>query len=98
MNLKFHMQYDQTPRLQNNKIQSGREFKMAAITKNSKTIKIVIFSRMANIFGRNFVGSISRSLMLIGIKMKKICTGSRLQWLFENLRRPGHLSPFLQNG
>ena len=36
--------------------------------------------------------------MLIGIKMKKICRGSRLQWLFENLRQPGHLSPFLQNG
>ena len=47
MNLKFHMQHDQTLRLQNNKIKSGREFKMAAITKNSKTNKIVIFSRTA---------------------------------------------------
>ena len=36
--------------------------------------------------------------MLIGIKMKKNCSGSRSQWLFVNLRRPGHLSPFLQNG
>ena len=54
MNLKFHMQYDRTPRLQNNKIQSGREFKMAAITKNSKTIKIVIFSRMARSIWQKF--------------------------------------------
>ena len=29
--------------------------------------------------------------MLIGIKMKKICSRSRSQWLFENVRRPGHL-------
>ena len=43
--------------------------------------------------------------MLINIKMKKICSGSRSQWPFENLRgpknnlrRPTHLSPFLQNG
>ena len=54
MNLKFHMQYDQTPRLQNNKFQSGREFKMAAITKNSRTIKIVIFSRMARYIWQKF--------------------------------------------
>ena len=47
MNRKFHMQHDQTPRLQNSKIMSGQEFKMAAITKNSKTNKIVIFSRTA---------------------------------------------------
>ena len=44
MNLKFHMQHDKTPRLQNSKIQSGREFKMAIVTKNSKTVKIAIFS------------------------------------------------------
>ena len=98
MNLKFHMQYDRTPRLQNNKIQSGREFKMAAITKIAKLLKSSFSPEWLGIFGRNFVRSISRTLMLIGIKMKKICTGSRLQWLFENLRRPGHLSPFLQNG
>ena len=54
MNLKFHMQHDQTTRLQNNKIQSGREFKMATITKNSKTIKIVIFSRMAKYIWQKF--------------------------------------------
>ena len=39
MNLKFHMRHDQTPRLQNNKIELGRIFKMATVTKNSKTIK-----------------------------------------------------------
>ena len=40
--------------------------------------------------------------MLIIIKMKKICSGKRSQWLFENLRspkknfsQPTHLSPFL---
>ena len=37
MNLKFNLQHDQNPRLQNRKMQSGREFKMAAVTKNSKT-------------------------------------------------------------
>ena len=47
MNLKFLMQHDQTSRFQNSKIQSGREFKMAAITKNSKTNKMAIFFRMA---------------------------------------------------
>ena len=47
MNLKFHMQHDQTPRLQNNKILSGRDFKMAAVTENSKPFKIAIFSRTA---------------------------------------------------
>ena len=47
MNLKFHMQYDQTAGLQTCKSQSGRESKMATDTKNSKTIKINSFSRMA---------------------------------------------------
>ena len=62
---------------------------MAAVTKNSKTNKIVIFSSRLGIFGLNFVGSISRTLMLIGIKMKKkIYSGIRSQWRFENLRRP----------
>ena len=53
----------------------------------------------------NFVWNISRTLMLIDIKMKKICVRIRSQWQFENLRRPlknlrrsWHLSPFLQNG
>ena len=37
--------------------------------------------------------------MLIGFKMKKnIFSGIRSQCLFENLRRPGYLSPFFQNG
>ena len=47
MNLKFHMQHDQTAGFQTYKSQPGRESKMAAITKNSKTIKINFFSRMA---------------------------------------------------
>ena len=36
--------------------------------------------------------------MLIDMKMKKICSGIRSQWSFENLHGPVHLSPFLQNG
>ena len=71
MNLKFHMQHDQTPRLQNSKIKSGREFKMAAFTKNSKTNKIVIFSRTDGYIWLIIVLSISRTLMLINIKIKK---------------------------
>ena len=47
MNLKFHMKHDQTPRLQNSKIYSGREIKMAAVTRNKKTNKIAIFSKTA---------------------------------------------------
>ena len=47
MNLKFHMQHDQAPKLQNSKIESGGKFKMAADTRNSKTYKIGIFSKMA---------------------------------------------------
>ena len=57
------------------------------------------------IFGWNFVWSTSGTLMLIDIKMKKICSWIRSQWPFENLRqplnnlcRPGHLSPILQTG
>ena len=46
MNLKFHMRHEQTPRLQN-KMKSGREFKVVAVTKNSKAIKMAIFSRTA---------------------------------------------------
>ena len=47
MKLKFHMVHDQIPRLKNSKFKSGREFKMAAVTRNSKTNKIAIFSRTA---------------------------------------------------
>ena len=43
MVLKFHMQHDQTLRLQNDKIPLGRESKMAANAKNSKTDKINFF-------------------------------------------------------
>ena len=68
------------------------------LLKIAELLKSSFSPEWLGIFGRNFVWSISRTLMLIGIKMKKICTGSRLQWLFENLRRPGHLSSFLQNG
>ena len=42
--VKFHLKYDQTPGFQNYKFGVGQESKMAAITKNSKTIKINFFS------------------------------------------------------
>ena len=42
--VKFHMKYDQTPEFQNYKFGLGQESKMAAVTKNSKTIKINFFS------------------------------------------------------
>ena len=35
MVLKFHMQYDKAAGLQNDKIQAGRESKMATVAKNS---------------------------------------------------------------
>ena len=44
MVLKFHAQHDQTLGLQNDKILLGRESKMAANAKNSKTNKINFFS------------------------------------------------------
>ena len=47
MNLKFHMQHDQTTGLQTCKSQPGRESKMTADTENSKTIKINFFSSIA---------------------------------------------------
>ena len=47
MSLKFHMQQDQTAGLQTYKRQPGQESKMAADTKNSQTMKINFFSRMA---------------------------------------------------
>ena len=42
--VKFHLKYDQTPGFQNYKFGLGQESKMAAVTKNSKTIKINFFS------------------------------------------------------
>ena len=42
--VKFHLKYDQTPGFQNYKFGLGQKSKMAAITKNSKTIKINFFS------------------------------------------------------
>ena len=67
MNLKFHIQHDQTPRLQNSKNESGREFKMAAVTKNSKTNKIVIFSRKVNL---NYLFSETTAPMIVKFQMQ----------------------------
>ena len=42
--VKFHLKYDQTPGFQNYELGLGQESKMAAVTKNSNTIKINFFS------------------------------------------------------
>ena len=42
--VKFHLKYDQTPGFQNYKFGLRQESKVAAVTKNSKTIKINFFS------------------------------------------------------
>ena len=47
MNLKFHMQHDQTAGLQTGKIQFGWESMTEGDIEISKTIKINFFSRMA---------------------------------------------------
>ena len=44
IDVKFHLKYDQTPGFQNYIFGLGQESKMAAITKNSKNIKINFFS------------------------------------------------------
>ena len=56
------------------------------LLKIAKLIKSWFSPEQLGIFGWNFVWSISRILMWIGIKMKKIISGIRSQWLFENLR------------
>ena len=58
------------------------------LLKIAKLIKSSFSPERLSIFDWNFVWSISRTLMLIDIKMKKICSGIRSQWPFENLRRP----------
>ena len=42
--VKFHLKYDQTPVFQDYELGLGQESKMAAVTKNSNTIKINFFS------------------------------------------------------
>ena len=54
MVLQFHMQHDQTARLQNNKIQPSQESKMAAETKYSETNEVIFFSRTTWYIWRNF--------------------------------------------
>ena len=52
---------------------------MATVTKNSKTNEIAIFSGMARYILLRFFFSFSRTLMMIDIKMKKICSVIRSQ-------------------
>ena len=82
MVLKFHMQHDQILGLRNDKILLGRESKMAANAKNSKTNTINFFSRMAWYIGWYFVWSINGTLLLRIIKLKKIGCRIRLVTYF----------------
>ena len=52
--VKFHLKYDQTPGFQHYKFGLGQESKMAAITKNSKTIKINFSPEPLDIIGYKF--------------------------------------------
>ena len=79
MNLKFHMQHDQTAGLQICKSQSGPESKMATNTKNSKTIKINLFLQNRLVYLAEILYVLSGTLVLSDIKMKKICSRIRLQ-------------------
>ena len=45
--VKYHLKYDQTQGFQNYEFGLGLESKMAAVTKNSKTIKLNFFSGTA---------------------------------------------------
>ena len=51
MVLKFHMQHDEAAELQNDKIQAGRESKMAAVAKNSMPLKSNFSPELLDIFG-----------------------------------------------
>ena len=71
MNLKFHMQHDQTAGLQTFKSQRGRDSKMAADTKKPKPLKSTLTPQWLCIFGWNFVCINGGTLVLSDIKMKK---------------------------
>ena len=60
-----------------------------SILKLAKPLKLTFFSpEWLGMFGWYFVYIMSGTLVLSDIKMKKICSGRRSQWPFENLRRP----------
>ena len=77
--LSFCMQHYQTAGLQSDKIQPGRESKMATVTKNSKTSKNYFFSRTT--IWLNFVWCIIGTFTFIFriVKMKKILSRIRSQ-------------------
>ena len=52
--VKFHLNYDQTPGFQNYKFGLGQESKMAAVTKNSKTMKSTFSPEPLDIIGYKF--------------------------------------------
>ena len=83
------MLHDQTAGPQTDKIQLGRESKMAADTKNSKTIKINFFSRKSLVFlAKILYGVLEGPWCSVVSKGRKIYSGLRSQGLFKNLRQP----------
>ena len=74
----------QTPGLQNENVQVGRESKMATDTKESKRNKTIMFSRMARyiqlIFRMEFKWDLGVQYQR---EKKKICSVIMSQWPFE---------------
>ena len=79
MVLKFYMWHDQTTGLQNEKIQSGRESKMAASAKNRKTSDINFFCWTAGYIWLQFCMDYKWDL---GVQ-KKVCSEIRSEWPFH---------------
>ena len=62
--VKFHLKYDQTPGFQNYQFGLGQESKMAAVTKNSKTIKINFSPEPLDIIGFNLTETLMEAWFL----------------------------------
>ena len=71
MIVKFHLKYDQTPGFQNYEFGLGQESKMAAVTKNSKTIKSTFSPEPLDIIGYKSDRNINGTLVFKIMKIKK---------------------------
>ena len=63
MILKFHVQHDKAAGLQKSKIQAAGESNMAAFAKIAQPLKSTFPTEPLDIFGKNFVLSISCTLI-----------------------------------
>ena len=79
MNLKFHMQRDQTAGFRPVKVSLVENPIWPPILKMAKPLKSTFSPEWLGIFGCNFVCITSGILMLSDIKMKKICSEIRSQ-------------------